>query len=435
MTIPHIGYNRLDQDTMTIPDASSSSNTSLQTLSEPLTSESTFLCDIKDESTMNVIILDAMQRKFNVAVPSPDISVAEFRVLGAAVHQIPPESQRLIHMGKLLADDDNTKSGSSKPSKKDKGSSSCKQKTLRDYKIDATDKIIHLFPKPKVVVQSSEDETTEATTPNSTNGGNYNSMNDNRYSSGGAHIPQIIMSTEEHSNLITHTAEIFEAQHRVKLFSFLLLVVCSMEILSLITILVGVDPSEAGYYDDTYDTPGNPEDSVVDNSSTPRTWKQSDYYDLAISVGGFYVARLGILASTVHTRQLARNYYLGLVFIGCNWIAYYYIMGYTATKEQYQNDEESYKQSDLVISTLFGMLLPMIVWLTCFVRAYQFSMLIVEAEAEAEERMAARVAQQETAVAATQTGSASGAASDEETGGISLPPTDERSQPLTSSIV
>ena len=61
--------------------------------------------------------------------------------------------------------------------------------------------------------------------------------------------------------LILSSTEVFEAQHRVKLLSFLLLIILSMELLTLLTMMMGM-PADAGYgYNDDI-PPGDPTDTT-----------------------------------------------------------------------------------------------------------------------------------------------------------------------------
>mmetsp|Transcript_20665 Transcript_20665/g.44864 ORF Transcript_20665/g.44864 Transcript_20665/m.44864 type:complete len:446 (-) Transcript_20665:259-1596(-) len=320
---------------------------------------------------INVILMDAAQSKFNIKCDA-QWKVLEFKEVSASVTKVPPQSQRLIHMGKLLQDDS----------------------TLEDFGVNENDKIIHLFPKPNVVIN-----TNSSSNNNQDDGNNTQSNEDGEggTSEGGAHVPQIILDAEEASRrsqiLILSSQEIFEAQHRVKIFSFLLMIISSMELLTLMTLFVGVQAEDpTGYGGGSNNAgapPGNPTDAPPSSSTDSmqmRTWQNSDYFDTMISAFGFYVSLLGIKATTENTLQLARRYCLCLVTAGIGYNCYYY---YTNIQQEEKHADESnhpMSPSELYTTAFMGILLPLTVWLLCIIRAYQFQSLIREAEVEAEER-------------------------------------------------
>mmetsp|Transcript_30597 Transcript_30597/g.61066 ORF Transcript_30597/g.61066 Transcript_30597/m.61066 type:complete len:436 (+) Transcript_30597:132-1439(+) len=313
---------------------------------------------------ISVVLLDGAQTKFVVKC-DPMWKVSEFKSVSASVTKVPPQSQRLIHMGKLLQD----------------------EKTLDEFGINENDKIVHLFPKPNVVINDSA----------SSNGQAEQSVDDHGSPStpgrgdAGAHVPQIILDAEEASRrsqiLILSSQEIFEAQHRVKIFSFLLMIISSMELLTLLTLFVGQGTASSSEYGGEV-PPGNPTDAPpsASNEVELRTWQPSDYVDTAISVFGFYVSLLGIKATTENTLQMARRYLGCLILVGIASNSYYYFLNIrdeetTAQERNFQLDQTSkYSQAFL------GILPPLIVWVLCILRAYQFQSLIREAEEEAEQR-------------------------------------------------
>mmetsp|Transcript_30116 Transcript_30116/g.54576 ORF Transcript_30116/g.54576 Transcript_30116/m.54576 type:complete len:438 (-) Transcript_30116:51-1364(-) len=318
---------------------------------------------------INVVLMDAAQSKFNIKCDA-QWKVSEFKEVSASVTKVPPQAQRLIHMGKLLQD----------------------ESTLGDFGINENGKIIHLFPKPNVVINTSSSSDGDG---NQTN--NTNDDGEEGASEGGAHVPQIILDAEEASRrsqiLILSSQEIFEAQHRVKIFSFLLMIISSMELLTLMTLFVGVqaeDPTGYGGGSAGGAPPGNPTDAPPSEASNAslqmRTWQNSDYFDTVISAFGFYVSLLGIKATTENTLQLAKRYFLCLVVAGIGYNCYYY---YTNVQQEEKHALERSQQigpSELYTTAFFGILLPLTVWLLCIIRAYQFQSLIREAEVEAEER-------------------------------------------------
>lgn len=261
------------------------------------------------------------------------------------------------------------------------------EKTLDEFGINENDKIVHLFPKPNVVINDSASSNGQANQSIDDDGGPSTPGRGD----GGAHVPQIILDAEEASRrsqiLILSSQEIFEAQHRVKIFSFLLMIISSMELLTLLTLFVGQGTASSSEYGGEV-PPGNPTDAPpsASNEVELRTWQPSDYADTAISAFGFYVSLLGIKATTENTLQLARRYLGCLVLVGIASNSYYYFLNIrdeetTAQERNFQLDQTSkYSQAFL------GILPPLIVWVLCILRAYQFQSLIREAEEEAEQR-------------------------------------------------
>jgi hypothetical protein len=265
-----------------------------------------------------------------------------------------------------------------------------------------------LFPKPNVVINSNTNNNNceEGQTNNSNN--NNGGTDGTSTTTAGAHVPQIILDSEEASRrsqiLILSSQEIFEAQHRVKLFSFLLMIISSMELLTLMTLYVGVPQEEdypgyggagagggGGGGSDSL-PPGNPTDTPPSSSygnNTPmemRTWQNSDYFDTLISAFGFYVSLLGIQATTENTNQLAKKYLSCLVLAAIGSNCYYYYLNMLAQEKHAQDRNQPIDKYQLYTTSFVGILLPLTVWLLCIIRAYQFQALIREAEIEAEER-------------------------------------------------
>jgi hypothetical protein len=332
------------------------------------------------ENEIHVTLMDGAQTKFNITCDA-QWTVSEFKEVNSYVTKVPPRSQRLIHMGKLLQD----------------------SSTLGECGINEDGKIIHLFPKPNVVITNSNNNNCEEGQTNNNHGDGDESAQNTDTTTTGAHIPQIILDSEEASRrsqiLILSSQEIFEAQHRVKLFSFLLMIISSMELLTLMTLYVGV-PQEGDYPgygpgggpggSDSL-PPGNPTDTPPSSSygNAPmemRTWQNSDYFDTLISAFGFYVSLLGIQATTENTNQLAKRYLscLMLAAVGSN--CYYYYLNVLAQERHAQDRNMPIDKYQLYTTSFVGILLPLTVWMLCILRAYQFQALIREAEIEAEER-------------------------------------------------
>ena len=263
--------------------------------------------------------------------------------------------------------------------------------TLSDFGINEEGKIVHLFPKPNVVINNSSSHYENGQANNTETNANDEVE---EAISGGAHIPQIHLDAEEASRrsqiLILSSQEIFEAQHRVKIFSFLLMIISSMELLTVMTLFVGVqaeDPYGGGGA--SSNPPGNPTDTPPSPSSSStqiRTWQNSDYFDALISAFGFYVSLLGIKATTENTLPLARRYFLCLLLAGVGYNLYYYYTNLHQEEKRAHESNLEINSSELRTTAFMGILLPMTVWLLCIVRAYQFQALIREAEVEAEER-------------------------------------------------
>jgi len=346
-------------------------------------------------SSFVVVVLDALHRKFRVPA-NPDWTVLQFKEAGSSIHHVEPVSQRLIYMGKMLQDDE----------------------TLRSSGIDKTETILHLFPKPTLVVTESNTESNNNNATNQSaedgaendeervNPGSSGSTNNNENT--GAHIPQIVLDAEEarrsSSMIIFTSSEMFEAQHRVKILSFFLLVISSMELLTLITLLLG-GPRRTGAEEDI--PPGDPTDSTnpyrTDTDVELREWRTSDIADLVISATGFYVATLGLKATTENTLRTAKRYFIGLVFVGMGWLGYAYYIEVSDGRKQSEEEEEAERTEDdnfntdngdeksqsntqIYTQALFHISIPVFLWFVCFYRAWQFQKIIREAELEAEER-------------------------------------------------
>ena len=367
--------------------SSSSSPSSL--LPPPSPSDSPSPADVVVPSGgIIVVLMDAAQSKFNVRC-HPSWRVSEFKEVSARITKVPPRSQRLIHMGKLLSDG----------------------ATLDECGIREDGRIVHLFPKPNVVIGGvGGGGMGGGGAANEVGGGDDGGAGTagGGGGGGGAHVPQIIIDEEEASRrsqiLILSSQEIFEAQHRVKVFSFLLMIISSMELLTLMTLFVGVqvgeDPTGGGAGGGGYgggsshelppgnptDSPPSPSDADSDPGMEMRTWQDSDYFDALVSAFGFYVSLLGIKATTENTLQLAKRYLLCLSVAGVGSNCYYYYLNVSAQRRQAEARDQRVGGSALYTSAFVGILLPLTVWMLCIVRAYQFQSLIREAEVEAEER-------------------------------------------------
>ena len=318
---------------------------------------------LNEEDHIELVIMDPAHRKFKVSA-HPEWLVEDLKAHGAKIFKVPAGQQRLVYMGRLLQDEE----------------------TLQDVGLTEPKTIIHLFPKPRVVVSARNEEEDTEDTP---------------IASDGAHVPRIVLDPDEaerrSSILVLGSAEIIEAQNNVKLLSFLLLIISSMELLALLTVWATPPPvpdpstpppTPAGASDDDAMFPPQPEMEM-------RTWRNSDYVDLAISALGFYVATLGIKATTENTMRLAKQYLIGTVAVGIAWNIFYYYLNIQAEKEADQKrvdatDDDEFgvlPDSTYYVQAAFAIMLPAMLWFVCCVRAWQFHGLLQEAEAEAEERI------------------------------------------------
>mmetsp|Transcript_21157 Transcript_21157/g.32104 ORF Transcript_21157/g.32104 Transcript_21157/m.32104 type:complete len:387 (-) Transcript_21157:79-1239(-) len=322
---------------------------------------------------LNLVVMDPAQNKFDVEA-NPSWNIARFKKEGLSVHKIPALQQRLIFMGRLLSDDT----------------------ILSDAKINKDGMIIHLFPKPRVVVQGNSCGSESAT-----------GQNEGSEGVSGAHVPEIVLDPDEaemrSSILVLGSADILEAQNNVKLLSFLLMLVTSMELLALFTLLLGVPqdaPTERT--DDSV-----PTDDIIHHHSTEiRTWRNSDYFDLALNLFGFYSAMLGIKATTENTRRLAFRYLLCTIICGIFWNAFYYYINYEGVKEfdeeqhKYHKDQPLHTTEDYLKKAFIAITIQIAIWGMCCMKAYQFHQLLEEAELEAEARIQNELNMQEADIEA-----------------------------------
>ena len=297
----------------------------------------------KEESGERIIIvvIDPAQSKFDIWA-NPDWTLQKFKEVSMTVHKVPPASQRLIYRDCLLAD----------------------QQTLRDAGITLDQTIVHLFPNPCVVV--SLDENTSSTSTKS----------------GSSQLPQIVLYHRE-SKL---RSSIFVSGCFVKLLSTLLLIICSMELLALFTILLGVpDDTTVDLVDDRVAPALRDDDTLVHpDAGEPRSWQNSDYFDLCLSVFGFYVAILGIKATNENTLRLAQQYLICIIIVGCLWNSFYFYLNVQAeevadAKRIAKTTDDAIPpmtNKDFLVQAFFAVIIPAMVWVVCCLQAYQFYSLL-----------------------------------------------------------
>jgi len=327
-----------------------------------------------DGRRITVTVLDYTQKKWRITV-RPSATVQTLKLEGAKIHKVAADRQRLIYLGKQLADDG----------------------ILEDCGINEDDLIIHLFPKPRVVIK---DESPSVATNDTT-----------EEEDDGARVPTIVLDAAEAERrsqiLVLGSADYIEAQNNVKLFSFMLLIISSIELLNLTAIALGVPQQdgsgEFGPLSEDDDIFGPTDDSRNHNGTSYSDgsnieymeWGLPNWFDLVVSTLGVYVALTGLKASNLNTLRLAKQYLYGTVVVGIGWLLFNYFMTYEIDK-QVEEDREENQTDDLVpplssrdiaYQALSVMVLPGMIWFMCCVRAWQFHYLLQEAEQEAEERI------------------------------------------------
>lgn len=331
------------------------------------------------DTNITVIILDSAQKKFPVACHS-QWTVGKFKKISAKIHKIAPSQQRLIFRGKMLTND---------------------SQSLEEVKIDTDNVIIHLFPKPRVVVTSNDGSNiSDACTMPSHD---VASGSDSRGGGtvGGAHIPSIVIDQDEQERrgqiLVLGSVEIAESQNNVKMLSLLLLVICSMRLLELFSIAMGVaeEPATGDHSNSTHAYPnaGGGNSNIPNNEPAmePREWQTSDFFNFAVSAIGFYVATLGMKATQENTLRLANAYMIGTIIAGIGWNVwnvFMYIMFYEQEIAPSDDDDlPPLTRDDFITVAFFTVAMPLLVWGVCCARAWEFRRLIEEAEEEASERI------------------------------------------------
>ena len=368
---------------------------------------------------MEVTILDFTHKRWPIVISNHHIhihnntnnnssnnhaepTVYDLKHIGATIHHIPIQQQRLIYQGRLLNDD---------------------TVSLTSLGIHKSGSIVHLFPKPRVVVVDSNHNNNNNNTGESSNssrssgnnntsstGSNINNNNNNNDSSnsnnnndnGGAHVPVIVMDQSEVDRrseiLVLGHADYVEAVSNVKLFSLMLLIISTIELLHLLSLyIVPPQTNHTHYYsgngdgsngvphvheDDTFfnddDDPFNNNSTAFPNSTRPSSgnssshnsgssgtdtttpgtndidpitvildeWTPIKYVDLIISVCGIYVSILGMRASNENCIRTARYYLIGTTLTAVGWLAYNYVISYEIDVQVDAHPEEYYGTSE-----------------------------------------------------------------------------------------
>lgn len=327
---------------------------------------------------LSLVILDSAQKKFPIPC-NKSWTVGKFKQRSAKIHKVAPAQQRLIFRGRMLTNDD---------------------QTLEECKLDTNDLIVHLFPKPRVVVTASKtvsNEETQTMNPNADDDGDSGIVDEDQ---NGAHIPSIVIDQEEQDRrgqiLVLGSVEIAESQNNVKMLSLLLVMICAMRLLALFSIAMGAvdEPASHNYHNHTADYSNSDfnDDKIVQEFET-REWETQDWYDMLVSGIGFLVGTLGMQATTENTSQLATQYWIGTIIAGIGWNLWNVFEYYNFYEDQLdrQNepnvDEPPLTRDDLITVAFFTIAMPLFVWFMCCVRAFEFRRLILEAEEEAAERI------------------------------------------------
>jgi hypothetical protein len=315
-----------------------------------------------NEARISVTILDSAQNKFILSV-APTATIETLKLLGQAVHSVAPDQQRLICMGRLLED----------------------KKTLEDYGMNDS-AVIHLFPKPNVVL--SDDPNRRQTISQNQASAESSSLNGGASSPNVAHIPQIIMESDEvygHNNIILSTHEAYEAMHRIRLLSFLVLIYCSIQLLR--DFSIWISPNDHSSSSEII-PPGDPTDTSMPGTNNydenlPQ-WENRDYAEVVICSLGVYVANLGIKATQDIQLHLVRRYVYLLALFGTSWIFYlYYCYVEELSSRETDNDIPNGK---VYTDACFAVTLPLFMFSLFFIRAVQYLLLVREASQDVARR-------------------------------------------------
>lgn len=330
-------------------------------------------------------ILDFAQSKFVIEI-DPSATIADLKRIGAEAHKVPVALQRLIFRGRLLEDDQTVKASGL-----------------------TSGVIVHLFPKPRVVIHSgaAEDTASESSSPD----------DDTASSPPTGRVPTIVYNADEAERrsqiLVLGSVEYIEAQNNVKLFSFMLLIISVIELLNLLAVGMGAPQNSGQRYPSLPTDDIFVDDDMAANSTTPnnapidpnqilyQSWGWLNTLDLVLSLAGVYVAMIGIQASNENTLRLARRYLFGTLAVGVLWLVFNYVVTVkvdTAIETDHQQNHPTddlipdMTEDDIYQAALSVMVLPGVVWLLCCVRAWQFQHLLHDAEQEASDRIQSELA-------------------------------------------
>jgi len=296
---------------------------------------------------VNVTFLDAHAQRFNLSTASSiseirGWTVRELKRRGEDVHGIGVNDQRLIFRGKNLDD----------------------RKLLGDYNVcdDNGEILFHLYPKPRITVVerggdgdqlNGEDNNAIGDRANDNSTGGENGANGTS-SPPNAHRPIILVQSEASArefrsrarappsssiNSYDLTFEIMENQRRIRVFSAILILICSMQLLTLFTVMLGIqgevtttggsNSNEKNIYpyDPAYSGQYKSGDDIATTQLTTREWRNSDYIDLIINICGVYVGTLGLKATRTEEAKHAITYFFLLLIVGSSWVTYRWVEG------------------------------------------------------------------------------------------------------------
>lgn len=307
--------------------------------------------------TLHLVLLDFLHTRFELDVPVSS-TVLQLKELGVSSHKVPVSQQRLIYQGRLLEDD-----------------MPLNELSLND------NSIIHLFPRPRVVIESDNNNNTSAADEEGTNNNNET-----------GNVPIIRMDASEAERrseiLVLGHSDYVESVNNVKLFSFMLLIISIIELMNVISIYQ--NPNETSSTQDETDDffphtnhTNVPSDPQVQAESVFTTWTNLSWLDLCVAIAGVYVSCLGLRAANENRVNTARRYCMGLVFVSIGWLLYNFLITYRVD-EVLANENTS---DDALSEALQVMVLPAVVWGMCLFRAWQFQQLLVQAEEDANERL------------------------------------------------
>jgi len=318
--------------------------------------------------TIKINILDTRGKKFTLNA-TPTTTVHSLKMSSHVLHSVPPPQQRLIYMGRSL----------------NRGNVTLGELGMEN----GMEVTVHLFPRPIVetTYEGNGDEIESGigreSNSNSSNSGNSRSSSHPtpaNPSTSRAHVPRILIADEaaaiemrrtvnggfvppqggsrrnaangrsngnnggggdgailtdlEMTNLTNGWTGSVENRRRVKMLAALLVLVSMMQLLTLFTILAGIqsepNPASSGYGNNANADCTDPincystSSTNQDGSSTyvPRTWRKTDYIDLGVSIMGIWVGMQGLRATQDETTESAKKYFYGLLLTGVSWVSF-----------------------------------------------------------------------------------------------------------------
>lgn len=323
------------ESALAITTATASSSSSESASRRPL---------VVDEGTVPITFLDASHNRFTISARR-HWTVRQLKNSASDVCNTPAEAQRLIYMGALLEDFDTL------------------ERALRGLE---GEKIVHFYPRPVATqnTSASGDATSDA---------------------GDGAAGEGAPDSRRQRDSILVTPEIFQAQQRIRLLAFLLLFICSMNVLTLATIFLGPSAQEDSF-DDVPGPPGDP--TQITPEASARSWKRSDVWNMLLGLVGVYFGLLGIRSSTETGLNIARRYFYGLLATGIIWISLQYhsdVIVIMRQKKVEDSDEDDTKPGfGVYTKAALACTLTVAVWALCWLRAWQYKKVLEEEWARVE---------------------------------------------------